>query len=73
MTWLAAHDHSLSDLGALELLGVGLAAIVTLWVIWKAVVYTFRPGEEDPGHIKRLILDEETERARADASSGGTP
>jgi hypothetical protein len=36
---------------------VGLAGVVAAWSIGKAVIYTLRPGEEDPGHIKRLILD----------------
>lgn len=34
---------------------VGLA---TGWTIWKAVMYTIRPGEQEPDHIKRLILSD---------------
>ena len=57
---LAAHEHDVSNLSALEWLLVGLAALLVVWVIWRAVVLTIRPGEEDPNHIKRLILDDDT-------------
>lgn len=53
---LAAHDHDVSNLGPLEWLGVGVAALFVVWVIWRAVVLTVRPGEDDPDHIKREIL-----------------
>lgn len=56
---LAAHDHDVSDLTALEWIGVGLAGLFVVWVIWRAVVLTIRPGEEDPNHIKRAILDDD--------------
>lgn len=56
---LAAHDHDVSNLTALEWIGVGLAALFVVWVIWRAVVLTVRPGEDDPNHIKRMILDDD--------------
>ena len=56
---LAAHDHDVSNLTALEWVLVGLAALFVVWVIWRAVILTIRPGEEDPNHIKRMILDDD--------------
>jgi hypothetical protein len=40
-----------------------------LWVLWLAVRWTLRPGETDPGHVKRTILDDE-DRAM---DAGGPP
>ena len=34
------------------------AGLVTVWVIWRAVRLTVRPGEKDPDHIKRRILED---------------
>ena len=56
---LAAHDHDVSNLGPFEWIAVGLAALFVVWVIWRAVVLTVRPGEDDPDHIKRQILRDE--------------
>lgn len=53
---LAAHDHDVSSLTPLEWVGVGLAALLVVWVIWRAVILTVRPGEDDPDHIKRQVL-----------------
>ena len=47
-TWA---DFTASTWILLVLVGVG-----TGWTIWKAVMYTVRPGEDEPDHIKRLIL-----------------
>ena len=57
---LAAHDHDVSNLGPLEWAAVGLAALFVVWVIWRAVVLTVRPGEDEPDHIKRSILNDDT-------------
>ena len=38
---------------------MGLAALLVVWVIWRTVVLTIRPGEDDPNHIKRMILEDE--------------
>jgi hypothetical protein len=59
VTWLAAHDHDVSALGPWEWVIVGAASIVAAWVIWKAVALTLHPGEEEPDHIKRTILQDE--------------
>jgi hypothetical protein len=53
---LLAHAH----FGGFSPLGwalVGLAALIGAWSIWLAVRYTVRPGEDDPNHVKRSILD----------------
>ena len=36
----------------------GLAALSCAWVLWKSVQWTFWPGEEEPDHVKRSILDD---------------
>ncbi len=60
MILLAAHDHDLSAMGPWQWLLVAAASLAVIWVIWRAVVLTVRPGEEDPEHIKRsILLDEE--------------
>ena len=56
---LAAHDHDVSDLGFVEWTAIGVAALLVVWVIWRAIVLTVRPGEDDPHHIKRLILEDD--------------
>lgn len=57
---LAAHDHDVSSLGVFEWLLVGLAALLVVWVIWRAVILTIHPGEDEPDHIKRMILNDDT-------------
>ena len=54
---LAAHAH-FGSLTPYEWVLVGVAGLAAAWSIWKAVVYTVRPGEQDPAHVKRLILDD---------------
>ena len=62
---LAAHDHDVSNLTMLEWMGVGLAALFVVWVIWRAVILTVRPGEDDPDHIKRQVLQDDVPPPRA--------
>jgi len=59
VTFLAAHDHDVSGFGVVEWILVGLAVLLVVWVIWRAVVLTLNPGETDPEHIKRQILRDE--------------
>lgn len=59
MSILAAHAHDVSAFGFWEWLAVGTAGLLCVWVIWKAVVLTFNPREDDPHHIKRMILDDD--------------
>lgn len=67
----AAHDHpALQDLGPLAWVALAVAGLAAAWVIWKAVRFTFHPGEEEPDHIKRSIL-QEPEPPDPGLSSGG--
>lgn len=53
------HSHpTWEDFKATDWIWVVLAGVVAAWVIWKAVMYTLRPGETEPDHIKRIILTE---------------
>jgi hypothetical protein len=52
-------DHSpFAGLSALEWIVVALASATFLWVVWLAVRWTFHPGETDPRHVKRSILED---------------
>jgi hypothetical protein len=31
---------------------------VCLWILWKCVQWTISPGEREPDHVKRSILDD---------------
>jgi hypothetical protein len=58
--WLAAHGHaSPAAWGWVEWTIFSLCALVTAWVLWLSVRWTLRPGEEEPDHIKRSILDDD--------------
>ena len=37
----------------------GMAGLFVAWSVWKAVVLTLHPREDDPDHIKRSILEPE--------------
>jgi len=53
-------DHSPFD--RLSLFGwilVGVAAAVGVWTLWLSVRWTFFPGETEPDHPKRMILDDD--------------
>ena len=53
------HVHGLDRLGPIEWIVVGLAALLALWSIWRSVLLTLRPGEDQPDHHKRLIFERE--------------
>ena len=36
---------------------VACAIVILAWVLYRAFKYTFWPGEKEPGHIKRKILE----------------
>ena len=61
------HAH-FENLGPFEWGLVILAALIGAWTIWLAVKYTLRPGEDEPEHVKRSILD-----GPRVAPAGGTP
>jgi hypothetical protein len=54
------HHAAASHVSLLEWVLVFAAAVVLLWTLGLALRYTVRPGETDPGHIKRRILVDET-------------
>lgn len=63
-----AHDHpAWEDFGFVEWTIAGAAALFTAWAIWRAVVYTLRPGEADPDHIKRMIFEPSDEATAGSA------
>ena len=73
---LADHAHGpLRGLAAWEWALFGAEALVFAWVLWLAIKWTLKPGEEDPGHVKRSILDDDALPAGPDAGEGrpGTP
>ena len=54
---LAAHSHpTWADFGPTVWICIVLAGAFAMWTVWKAVMFTLRPGEEEPDHIKRQIL-----------------
>ncbi|MDJ0522498.1 MAG: hypothetical protein QNJ90_10565 [Planctomycetota bacterium] len=54
---LAGHTHpTWADFGATVWVAVVVAGAIAIWTVWKAVMYTLRPGETEPDHIKRQIL-----------------
>jgi hypothetical protein len=57
---LADHDHpALSTWGWVEWTIFAVCCLVTAWVLWLAVRWTLHPGEEEPDHVKRSILDDD--------------
>jgi len=53
------HSHAtFADFTATTWIAVVLIGIGTMWTVWKAVMYTIHPGEDEPDHLKRLILGE---------------
>ena len=57
---LSAHAHG--GFGAwswVEWAIFAFCCLVTAWVLWVAVRLTLRPGEEEPDHVKRSILDDD--------------
>lgn len=68
---VAAHSHpTWSDFSPTVWVAVVVASALAMWSVWKAVMYTLRPGEEEPDHIKRQIL---VEPAGLDASLSSEP
>lgn len=55
---ILAHIHPVfEDFTALEWSIVVVAGVTTLWSLVMAVRYTLNPGEDDPAHPKRMILE----------------
>jgi hypothetical protein len=57
---LASVDHGpFHDLAWWGWALAGACVAAAVWVLWLAVRWTFHPGETDPGHVKRSILDDD--------------
>lgn len=54
------HAAGASPASILDWVLVFAAVVVLAWTLGLALRYTVRPGETDPGHIKRRILTDET-------------
>lgn len=54
------HAAGASPASILDWVLVFAAVVVLAWTLGLALRYTVRPGETDPGHIKRRILIDET-------------
>ncbi len=50
-------DHMAGPHAFWEYALVACAVVVLVWVLYKAFMYTIRPGEKEPDHIKRRILE----------------
>ena len=62
------HDHpAWEDFGFAEWSLAAAAGLFTAWSIWRAVVYTLRPGETEPDHIKRMIFEPSDEATAGSA------
>lgn len=64
MSVLLAHVH-FERLSAFEWALTAAAGLAAAWTIWLAVRYTLTPGESEPDHIKRMILDDPPARGAA--------
>jgi len=68
------HSHpTWADFTATTWIAVVLIALAAMWSIWKAVMYTIHPGEEEPDHIKRLILGDPEPLQVELSSANGAP
>lgn len=64
--------HIEGPLGTASWIALVASALFVAWTIFRSVKYTVRPGEEEPTHIKRLVLHEPMHIEVA-ASSGPGP
>lgn len=59
LAWQAHSGHVPAARPALyEYVLVGGAVVVLVWVFYLAIRVSVWPGEEEPDHIKRLILED---------------
>ena len=56
---LAAHGHGVEGATPWMWAIWAFAFVVSAWSIWAALKTTFRPGETEPDHVKRSILEED--------------
>ena len=57
--WLQHEHMSSAPRSFVEYVIVGIAAVIMVWTLVKATQWTISPGEHDPDHIKRTILDDD--------------
>ncbi len=62
---LAEHAHSVTDATPLMWAIWAAAFVASALSIWAAVRMTLHPGEEEPDHVKRSILDDDAALVRA--------
>lgn len=60
LAWQMHAGHATAARPALyEYLLVAGAVVVLVWVFYLAIRVSVWPGEEEPNHIKRMILEDE--------------
>jgi hypothetical protein len=58
-------DHSpFEELSLFGWILVGAALVLGVWALWLSVRWTFFPGETEPDHPKRSILDDDAPPSR---------
>lgn len=68
------HSHpTWADFTATTWIAVVLIGLAAMWSIWKAVMYTIHPGEQEPDHIKRIILGDREPLQVELSSANGAP
>ena len=57
---LAAHGHAFwSTLTTWDWVQFGVESAIFVWVLWLTIKWTLKPGEDEPDHVKRSILDDD--------------
>ena len=56
--WLGADHQHFTQMGPWEWATAVVAGLVCIWAVWRSVRYALDPGETEPDHIKRSILDD---------------
>jgi hypothetical protein len=69
---LAEHAHGFAGAGFWSWMVWAVVCGFSVWAIWGAVRATFRPGEDDPRHVKREVLEDDVPfRGSPPAATGG--
>ncbi len=58
------HDMTSTPPGILDYLIVAISVIILLVALWLFIRGFARPGEKNPDHIKRKVLDDHVPRPR---------
>ncbi len=70
-SWQHAHSAAEKPL-LIEYVVVAFACVVCAYALVRAVQWTVRPGEQNPDHIKRTILEDEPPAKFSDGSGRNT-